>query len=139
MEADKNKHIEDILKKAMKSSKIERPSPNFTDNIMSKVEALEAQKISYQPLISKKSWVTLSVLVLLIVSILLFRESDSQSAYLEALFHYIKMDLSFINFNSNFNIPEIFMYGILLFGLLFGIQIVLIKYFYVKRNNILNL
>jgi len=138
MEADKNKHIEDILKKAMKSSKIERPSPNFTDNIMSKVEAIEGQKISYQPLISNKSWVALSVLVLLIVSILLFRESDSQSAYLEGLFQYIQMDLSFINFNSNFNISQIFMYGILLFGLLFGIQIVLIKYFYVKRNNILN-
>jgi len=139
MEADKNKHIENILKKAMKSSKIECPSPNFTDSVMSKVEALEGQKINYKPLISNKSWVALSVLVLLIMSILLFRESDSQSAYLEALFQYIQMDLSFINFNLNFNIPEIFMYGILLFGLLIGIQIVLIKYFYVKRNNILNL
>jgi hypothetical protein len=135
MKANNSKSIERIVNKAMKSSQIEQPSFNFTEQVMSQVEAYETGKISYKPLISKKHWMIIATSIIVLTVILMFRETEHQPTYLSPLYNLLNSDFSYIRIPSNLNISNVFMYGILLFGLLFGIQVPLVKYYYFKRNN----
>jgi len=134
MEPNKNKDLDRFLRKAMKASKIEQAPPNFTENVMSKIEAIETKKISHGPIISNKKWIMIAGCVLALIGVAYVVEIEIQSTYLNSIRELIKVDFSVFNISSGFNIPEVLMYAILLFGLCFGIQIALIKYYYSILN-----
>ncbi|NBC58351.1 MAG: hypothetical protein GVY05_08740 [Bacteroidetes bacterium] len=133
MEPNKNKNLERLVNKAMQASKIEQTPSDFTANVMSQIEVLEFQKNKKTPIISKSTWVFIIAFLVGFIIISNFLESDNQLSYFQNFIEFIRIDSSYFNFVPSIKISDIFMYSILLFGVMFSIQIPLIKYYYSKR------
>lgn len=54
---------QDPLKSIISSKMLEKPSANFTDDIMSKL-GIAAQPVKYEPVISKNGWYFISFLII---------------------------------------------------------------------------
>lgn len=117
------KDIEHLIKEA----DLHHPSIDFSKNVMGQIEALAEQKeMVYRPLISKKTWLIISVVLALIFIALIFL-TDEKGSILN------RIDLSFLNFEnlknplSGFTFHKTTLYGILFFAILFFVQIPLLK------------
>jgi hypothetical protein len=133
MEPNKNNNLESIVSKAMDATKKEQPSSDFTSNVMSQIEALEVQNIKQTAIISKTAWFFIIVFSVALIVTSNFLESENQLTYFQNIIEPIRIDLSLFNFIPSINISNIFIYSILLFGVMFGIQIPLIEHYYSKR------
>lgn len=126
--------LDKLANKVMQSSLLESPSLDFTANVMAKVEAYAKSKTTiYEPLISKKWWLLISLLVIGLFSYGFFGTG------LESLGWFDKVDYSILSNNkvteaiSGITISKIFMYAIGFFGLVFFVQIPIMKHYLDRR------
>lgn len=134
MKEHTEQQLDKLAKKAMQSSLLESPSLDFTANIMAKVEDLAISHITvYKPLISKKSWLIISILLIGSLSYGIFGSG------FEGLGWFDNIDYSIISNNkvteaiSGITLSKTLIYAIGLCGLLFFVQIPMMKYFLDKR------
>ncbi len=134
MKEHTEQHLDKLAKKVMQSSSLESPSLDFTANVMVQVEASAISHITvYKPLISKKAWLIISILVIGSLSYGIFGSG------LEGLGWFDNVDYSIISNNkvteaiSGITISKTFMYAIGLCGLLFFVQIPMMKHYFDKR------
>ena len=82
MSADKEKNLDEFIKKMVNEVGTEKPSSNFTDSVMDKIYALEkeAAGLRYVPPISKNTWILIGVVVLIVCAILLNTSWETQDA-----------------------------------------------------------
>ena len=80
MEKDENIKLEAFVKKAVQEIGLEQPSANFMDNLLAKIEVKETTelKITYAPLISKRVWGLVAVVILGIFGFLFFNGSPTE-------------------------------------------------------------
>ena len=134
MEDKETKYLDGLSRKIISKTTIERPSFNFTDSVMAKVNALHENNATvYKPLISKSSWVLIGFGVLaLVFYILFFGTKIETSNWIQSvdfsMFFNINMDVL-----PSLSISKSFTYAFLFFGLMFCIQIPLIKNHFDKR------
>lgn len=131
-----NKHIKELdvfAKKYIKEIAPQKPPANFTSSLMNKINAVQKSKVFVaEPLISRKIWVVISVLISVVL--LLPTKFSEQS-----LFEIPKVDLSFLNkfqvsnLLENISISNTVLYAIIFFGLLFIAQIAFLKNHLDKR------
>ena len=134
MKEHTEQHLDKLAKKAMQSSLLESPSLDFTANIMAKVEASAISHLTvYKPLISKRSWLLISILVIGGLSYGIFGSG------LESLGWFDNIDYSMISNNkvtqaiSGITFSKTLIYAVGFCGLLFFIQIPMMKHFFDKR------
>ncbi len=127
-------HLDKLAKKVMQTTPLEKPSLDFTANIMAKVDVMATNSIMvYKPLISKRTWFVIAVLVVGSLSYGIFGSG------LEGLSWFDKVDLSAISNNkitkaiSGITFSKTLVYAIGLCGLVFFIQIPIMKYYLDKR------
>ncbi len=127
-------HLDKLAKKVMQLSSLESPSLDFTAKIMAKVEASATSSITvYKPLISKSGWLIISILVIGGLTYGIF------SSGLEGLGWFDNVDYSIISNNkvteaiSGITFSKTLMYAIGLCGLVFFIQIPMMKHYFDKR------
>jgi len=134
MEDHTEQHFDKLAKKVMKISLLESPSLDFTTNVMARVEASAVNDITvYKPLISKRTWFIISVLFIggLIYSLM--------GTDVESTGWLSKIDFSVISDNkvtqaiSGITISKTLAYAIGFFGLVFFIQIPMMKHYFDKR------
>jgi len=134
MEDKETNYLDDLTRRVIKKTTIESPSFNFTDSVMSKVNALhESRATVYKPLISKMAWVLIGFGVLaLVLYILFFGNKIETSNWIQSIDFSV---LSNINMNilPSFSISKTVTYSVLFFGLMFCIQIPLLKNHFDKR------
>ncbi|MHA7058205.1 hypothetical protein ACWGOQ_0013365 [Aquimarina sp. M1] len=119
---EKYKDIEKLVKEAG----IEKPPLHFLQNIMSEIAAVSADKLPmYQPLISKKAWVIISISVVFVLISLPFL-SEGTSILDTLNFSILSLD-HFQNPFSDFKFHDTTMYGIIFLAVLFLVQITIIK------------
>lgn len=133
-----NKHIEEMdafAKKYVKEIPVEKPSVDFTKNLMNKLAEVQPEKIIvYKPLISKKGWFLVAASIIAIV-LLPFRNTE------ESLFSLPEVNFSFfekISFSGvfeNVNVSTTTTYLLVFFSILFFIQIIYLKGVFEKRIN----
>lgn len=142
MKTDKN--IEKFTKYIIKEGQVESPSPDFLDKVMTSVKLehkLSLAKV-YKPLISKKVWVLIAI-VFIVVSGSILKGKPLDNSILSNL------DFSFFDKLSSFNIfeniPSInifdsihfsntFTFSTMFFSVLVIFQIIVIKN-YINRAN----
>ena len=120
----------------MKEIKIERPSLDFTSNLMKKIGELETIKkaITYKPLISKKAWFIVFAAIIAVI-LIPFKSND------ESLFTLPEINFSFLeklNFSGlleNINVSNTTLYLALTFLVLIAIQIFYLKGYFEKQIN----
>ena len=134
MKEHTEQHLDKLAKKVMGSSSLEKPSLDFTANIMAKVEDLAISPLTvYKPLISKRSWLLISILVIGGLSYGVFGSG------LESLGWFDNIDYSMISNNkvtqaiSGVTFSKTLIYAVGFCGLLFFIQIPMMKHYFDKQ------
>lgn len=128
-----DKNIEKFIDNIMKDVIVDKPTTDFTDQIMSQISVLEQKKvISYKPLISKKAWIFISIGLCVLFGYLFFGNYTSSG-------WFSTVDLSTI---SDFKMPKLLsgitmsktlLYSVVFFALMLCIQIPLLKNYFDKR------
>lgn len=126
-------HLDSLAKKAMKSTSLQSPSVNFTTNIMKQIEhETIGESIIYKPLISKKGWIGI-IAVLIGVSVYLMLGNVEGGSWLETVDYSVISNNKVADVLSNIKFSKIVTYAIGFFGLVFFIQIPLMKHYMNKR------
>lgn len=114
------------IEKLVKEAGIEEPSVNFLQNVMNTIEVPIIDKpFVYQPLISKKAWLIISLLIAgILVSLPFLPDATSILGTLDLSFMSIQ-DVK--NPLSDFKLHTTTMYGIVFLAILFLVQITIIK------------
>lgn len=134
MEENKNKEIHAFAKKYIPEIKSEKLSSNFTSLVMNKIVA-EQQKAVYKsiPLMSKKmALVISSFLFIFFISILFKKNEKSSLIFPDIEFSFLK-NIDLIHFYSSLAVSSSVLYSILLFGLMFLIQVIFLKKYFDGR------
>lgn len=133
MKEQQAKELEQLVAKAMQKSTLETPSFQFTDKVMTAIEAEQKRvSIRYRPLIPKYMWAIISVGIVGI------------TAYLWFLIQPVPWHLSTLSFNymEGFSLSKIFPaftpskisgYAIMLFAFMLCIQIPMLKQYFNNR------
>ncbi|WP_400077745.1 hypothetical protein [Winogradskyella sp. R77965] len=131
MEKD-DKRIEDLVNKLMEADSLETPSFDFTDNVMSKVEALSNSEVTvYKPLIPKYIWWLMASGFLALVCYILFKKPTETTSLSE------RYNLPEVSFNLleglSLNFSNTLIYAIVLLAIMVSIQIPLLKQYFNNR------
>lgn len=133
MKDNLDKHIEKLVDKAMKHSLLESPSKDFTANVMSQVSAIsETSVTAYKPLISKKIWFV--VLVVLAASVIFILMGNIESAgWFNSINFNLLSDYKINNIFSNLRVSKTVVYSVVLFSIMISIQVLVLKNYFDKR------
>jgi len=130
-----DKYIEKLTDKVLKDASLEAPSEDFTAHVMSKVEAIaQSPEVVYKPLISKPLWFVIIAGVIGLVTYSIFN-SPTEEGLLSTV------DLSFLTNNkvsiavTSVTFSKTILYSVVLFALMFGIQIPILRGYFDKRLN----
>ena len=131
----KDEKLNSFVDQLMVNDSLEQSSKDFTDNLMSKIEAIsKPMTIVYKPLISKTGWIIIGVAICSLIGYVLFNEPSSSSRLSEIV------DLSKIKMNPlsdlSFNFSKTLMYASVLLALMIGVQIPLLKRHFNKQLSI---
>ncbi|MFC4268647.1 hypothetical protein [Polaribacter marinivivus] len=131
-----NKHIkelDDFSKKYIKDIDTEKLSPEFTSELMKKIQVLNVYKVQpFTPLISKKVWFLIGLLLVAILSIP-FNSNE------ESILSVPELDVTFLNKFQLSNLIESVSISnttfsiICLFGLMIFIQFIYLKKYFESR------
>lgn len=132
MEQNTDKHIDELARKVFKDSSLEKPSLDFTSNVMASIEEKTESVITYKPLISKMGWF-LIIVALSAISIYTMLSNNENSVWLSAFDYSVVSKNSIIEFLSGIKFSEATMYVAGLFGLAWLVQLSLIKNYYEKQ------
>ena len=133
-----NKHIKELdnfSKKYIKDIDTEKLSPEFTSELMKKIQVLNVYKVqSFTPLISKKVWFLIGFLLVAILSIP-FNSNE------ESILSVPELDVTFLNKFQLSNLFESVSISnttfsiICLFGFMIFIQFIYLKKYFESRIN----
>lgn len=129
-----DKKLEALVDKLMANDTLEKPSVNFTNQILNKLD-IESNTIAYKPLIPKWFWIVIGIAVLLIVFYALFNHEASSSSSKLSEF----LNLSQIEFrpfqNVDFSFSKTLIYSMVVFSIMIGLQVPLLKSYINNRLN----
>jgi len=131
MERDEKK-IEAFIDKLMSADSLEQPSLDFTDKVMSKVEAISSSTATvYKPLISKSIWYIIIGSFVALVGYIYLKEPVINNGW------FNRFDLSNFSINPlknvSFNFSKTLIYAVVLLAVMVSIQIPLLKHYFNKR------
>jgi hypothetical protein len=136
MEANSDKHIENLVDRIMAEVSLDTPSPGFTSNVMSQVENLTKQSsIEFQPLISKRSWVLITISVMALIVYFVFDASLESSGWFSGIDFSLVSTNQLTNTLSSLKLSKTTFYAILVFSVMLFVQIPVLKYYFNKRLN----
>ncbi len=134
MKENVDKHIEQLVDKVMESSTLETPSFDFTSNIMAEVNSLSTSSVTtYEPLISKRNWFLLVSAIISVSIYLFFNSSIENKGWFDAIDFSVMSKFSITNLFSGITFSKTFIYAILIFAIMFFIQIPILKNYFDKR------
>ena len=126
------KKIEVFIDQLMSEDVLEKPSLDFTNNVMFKVEALANSKATvYKPLISKPVWFVILGSFLALVGNIYLKEPVTNSEWINRFDISIVANNLFGNFSVNFS--STLMYAFVFLALMVSIQVPLLKHYFNKR------
>ena len=134
MKENADKNLDDLSRKVIGKSSVESPSFDFTQAVMSKVEALGRSRVTtYVPLISKRIWLLIGVGVASIFGYIRFGSYGTETRWFEALKLDRYADFITTDAFSGFDVSKTMFYIVLLFGIMLAIQIPILKHQLDKR------
>ena len=139
MEENNNTHIDAFLKKHVQEIPLESPSSGFTKNLMEKITVETSNVTKYVPLISKKGWSIIGLIIVIFSTIAIFIPFQKEEASLLDKIPEIPIDFSFLT-NISFSglyealsISNTTLYIMLLFSILFFVQAFYLKGYFNKK------
>ncbi|TJY36341.1 hypothetical protein [Pontimicrobium aquaticum] len=132
MKEHTEQHLDKLAKKVIKSSGIKSPSVDFTTNVMKAVEHVSiGSSITYKPLISKSGWLVIISILVGVSVYMMFGNLDS--TWVKSIDYSMISNNKLTELLSGVTFSKTLSYAIGFFGLLFFIQIPLMKHYLNKR------
>ena len=131
MESDEKK-IEYFIDKIMSEDVLEQPSLDFTNAVMSKVEAISISDATvYKPLISKPVWILILGSFTALIGYVILGNNATTASCTD------RLELPNVSFNFfenvSSNMSSTLMYAVVLLAIMISIQIPLLKHYFNKR------
>ena len=134
-QADKN--IERLVDKIMNDASVETPSFNFTESVMSQVNALQNSDITvYKPLISKTTWMFIVFGFLALIGYFIFGAETEGTSWFSAIDFSVLSNNRLLEAIPSFELPKTVLYAVVLFAFMLCIQIPVLKNHFDKRFEI---
>ncbi|MGK0385409.1 MAG: hypothetical protein ACI849_000010 [Patiriisocius sp.] len=128
-----DQHLDTLAKKMIKADPLKSPSVDFTATIMKQIEQVSIGETTlYTPLISKKGWFGIIAFLVGLSVYMIFGNVESLFA-IEALDYTVLSNNKLVNALSEIKFSKTLTYAIGFFGLVFFIQIPLMKSVMNKR------
>ncbi len=134
MKAKTNKHLENFTGKLMKENSLDKPSVDFTAQVMSKVWVTNTAFV-YKPLISKQVWVIIFVGIFSLAGYLLLNMTETPSRSWFSNIDLSKINFPHFNFMAGSKISTVSLYTVAIATGSLLIQISFIKNRFNKRLN----
>lgn len=134
MKENADKQLDDLTRKVIQTTSLEKPSFDFTSNVMSEIDRIESTtSITYVPLISKRVWLILSALVITALLVIALGDINVTTGWLSevGIERFYNFEIS--NPLSNISVPTTLVYAVGFFGLMLTIQIPLLKRYFDER------
>jgi hypothetical protein len=130
MKNENDKKLDVFLKQILQETALEQPSVHFTEGVLDKIEQqqVEVQHVLYQPIISKKIW----VLIVMIIGLTLYLSINGINSEIFALQYSFLNKGSELKLHSllpNFTSSNIVIYATMAVGFF-----VLIQVYWLKKN-----
>ncbi len=132
MQEDKQPKFDEFIQKRIKEEGLEQPSMSFTQMVITKIETQKgnSQVLDYKPLISKKVWYAVVILVISIFTYLIYGNITVEFNW----FPGVNMQqINFLERLPNFKVSNIYVYAFVGLAFFVGLQIVLLKNHFNKR------
>lgn len=137
MNENADKHLDNLSRKVIGKSAIESPSMDFTKNLMLQINALNSSGITtYAPLISKWVWTLIGLVFAGIVWFVSSKPSEEKSSWLDTVTLDALSNHTFVNPLAELELSQTVMYSVVLFAIMFCVQIPLLKYYFNKRYEV---
>lgn len=134
MDHNTDKHIEKLVDKMMKETTLEKPSIDFTDRIMSQVEAISKPSgVVYQPLISKKIWALVLIGFVALVMYSFFGTQPENQGWFDTLNFNMTSINKFFNAIPTVTFSKTTFYALIILSIMIFIQIPLLKHHFNQR------
>lgn len=134
MKNNVDNQIEKLIDKSIKKAQLQKPSLGFTNSVMAQVNALKHSSITtYRPLISKPIWFLIFTVAVLIVLYVIFGSTTNNSDWLSFIDLSVLSNNTITNALTGFNVSKSVLYAVVLFGLMFFIQVPILKHHFDKR------
>jgi len=137
MEENNNKQIDAFLQKHIQDIPLESPSNDFTKNLMGILTKEETSKATqYAPLISKKGWVGIGLVILSSLAFLFLVPFQKEG---ESILDKVSLDFSFLSKLSfsgsmdGLSMSSMMFFAALLFSVMLAAQVFYIKGYLNKR------
>lgn len=129
MEENRDKQLDDFVKKVVKNAGLEAPSDDFTQSIMSKIAAQNEKSMvtRYKPLISKTSWLVLAGIAIFLSVYIIFGNSDLNISWIPSITELATNNIGIMNTLENLRLPNTLVYGLTGFTLFIYVQIAFLK------------
>ncbi len=137
MKEEQDKKLEDFIKKSVVEAGMEEPSEGFTNSVLEKIAVMEERKrsVKYVPLISKRTWIVIAVVILGLCVMMLTQDwgtihPDRTVPFLKWMPHLELsgvLDQSLMNSLENIQLHRNVVYAVLIFSFFIYIQIFMIK------------
>lgn len=139
MNANSDKKLEKLVDKIMKDAKLDSPSFDFTNKVMSKVNALNSNSVTvYKPLISKTGWLIICIILLALTVYIATVTETNSTGFLSALDFSVLRNNKIVHIMQGFELPGItlsksLIYSLFFLGIMVCVQIPLLKHHFNKR------
>lgn len=125
-------HIDRLTKKMMESLPLESPGSEYTSKIMDRISGLKPITTIHQPLISRRAWGFIAIIVLSFIFYIIFGNVESLG-WFEGIEFGQFSDNRISEFLSGTAISKTVFYATIMFGLFLFIQITVLKNYFDRR------
>ena len=100
MEDNREKQLDDFIRKVVNHAGLESPANDFTQNILSKIiaETNKSTATVYQPLISRTGWLILAIFTIILFAFVIFGNLDLHIGWLPAIDKLVPNKIGFFDY-----------------------------------------
>lgn len=137
MNENVDKHLDELSRKVMRQAKIEQPSFDFTQNVMSRMESIKTSNTTtYVPLISKRTWFLIVTVLMVIFVFAFFGTSEINNSWLSLLNFDMLPEYSIPNPFANIEFSQTMFYALFLLATMICVQIPILKRYFDRRLDV---
>ena len=134
MNENADKYLDELSRKVMSQSTVEQPSFDFTKSVIAQIENIGTSTVTtYTPLISKRIWVVIGLILASIFGVAIFGTSEENNSWLSHLRLDKLSEYSIQSPLSNFEYSQTMIYALMLFAIMMCVQIPILKHYFDKR------
>lgn len=126
---EENKKLDDFIRKSINEVGLENPSVDFTNLVMSKIK-VDSEKSTvfiYQPLITRKTWFIIIMVVAAVFAYVIFGHSNKEATWLSVIQLNKLTSFNLIGSIPNIPVSTTFIYGIMAVTFFVWVQILVLK------------